>query len=123
MQFRATTRVSLTALLGTPVTDAKGQMRGRLKDVAVATGPDAGRVAGLVLKSRSGLLLVPSQEVMETPAGAVTFAICKVFEPLPRFTFRWPGRITSLLEVRPAAGNNSGDSGAPDEAPAKADGG
>ena len=30
-----------------------------LKDIAVATGPDAGKVAGLVLKTRSGLLHCP----------------------------------------------------------------
>src|ERR1700744_3940993 len=71
MQVRATGRVSLTAILGTPVTDAQGQVRGRLKDIAVATGAEAGKVAGLVLKSRSGLLLVPAQEVMETPAGTL----------------------------------------------------
>lgn len=68
---RRTARVSLTALLGTPVTDAHGHVRGRLKDIAVATGPDAGKVAGLVLKTRSGLCIVPSQEVMETPAGTL----------------------------------------------------
>jgi len=71
MQTRTTTRVSLTALLGTPVTDAQGQLRGRLKDVAVATGADAGKVAGLVLKTRAGLRIVPSEEVMETPAGTL----------------------------------------------------
>jgi CBS domain-containing protein/sporulation protein YlmC with PRC-barrel domain len=71
MEPRTTTRVSLTALLGTPVTDAQGHLRGRLKDVAVATGPDAGKVAGLVLKTRTGLAIVPSQEVMETPAGTL----------------------------------------------------
>jgi hypothetical protein len=51
MNHRTTTRVSLTALLGTAVTDAQGQVRGKLKDVAVATGADAGQVVGLVLKS------------------------------------------------------------------------
>lgn len=63
--------MSLTALLGTPVTDAQGQLRGRLKDVAVATGADAGKVAGLVLKTRAGLRIVSSEEVMETPAGTL----------------------------------------------------
>src|SRR5580658_8247840 len=38
MQRRTAARVSLTALLGTPVTDAQGHLRGRLKDIAVATG-------------------------------------------------------------------------------------
>jgi sporulation protein YlmC with PRC-barrel domain/CBS domain-containing protein len=71
MKPRTTARVSLTAMLGTPVTDAQGHLRGRLKDVAVATGPDAGKVAGLVLKTRTGLFIVPSEEVMETPAGTL----------------------------------------------------
>ncbi len=71
MEPRTSIRVSLTALLGTPVTDAQGQLRGRLKDIAVATGPDAGKVAGLVLKTKTGLALVPSQEARETPAGTL----------------------------------------------------
>jgi len=71
MEARTSARVSLTALLGTPVTDSQGQLRGRLKDIAVGTGADAGKVAGLVLKTRTGLCIVPSQEVMETPAGTL----------------------------------------------------
>jgi len=82
MPARQTTRVSLTALLGTPVTDAQGRLRGRLKDIAVATGPDAGRVAGLVLKTKSGLAIVPSQEVMETPAGTLELRTPSALEPL-----------------------------------------
>ena len=38
---------SLTLLEGTPVVDAGGQMRGRVADVAVGTGADAGRVLAL----------------------------------------------------------------------------
>jgi sporulation protein YlmC with PRC-barrel domain len=79
---RTTTRVSLTALLGTPVTDAQGHLRGRLKDIAVATGPDAGKVAGLVLKTKTGLALVPSQEVMETPAGTLELRSTDALSPL-----------------------------------------
>ncbi|HTJ29752.1 MAG TPA: CBS domain-containing protein [Acidobacteriaceae bacterium] len=71
MRARTTTRVSLTAMLGAPVTDAQGTVRGRLKDVAVATGAEAGRVVGLVLKTRAGLRIVPSDQVMETPAGTL----------------------------------------------------
>jgi sporulation protein YlmC with PRC-barrel domain len=82
MQPRTTTRVSLTALLGTPVTDAQGHLRGRLKDVAVATGPDAGKVAGLVLKTKAGLSIVPSQEVMETPAGTLELRSSGALVPL-----------------------------------------
>jgi magnesium transporter len=79
---RTTARVSLTALLGTPVTDSQGHFRGRLKDIAVATGPDAGKVAGLVLKTRTGLSIVPSQEVMETPAGTLELRSAGTLVPL-----------------------------------------
>ncbi|MGD0891917.1 MAG: CBS domain-containing protein [Terracidiphilus sp.] len=82
MTVRTTARVSLTALLGTPVTDAQGHLRGRLKDVAVATGPDAGKVAGLVLKTRTGLFIVPSEDVMETPAGTLELRSGGAMAPL-----------------------------------------
>lgn len=82
MQTLATARVSLTALLGTPVTDAQGQLRGRIKDIAVATGPEAGKVVGLVLKNRNGLFLVPAQEVMETPAGILELRSAGDLTPL-----------------------------------------
>ncbi len=84
MQPRTTTRVSLTALLGTPVTDAQGHLRGKLKDIAVATGPDAGKVAGLVLKTKTGLSIVPSQEVMETPAGTLELRSVNALVPLKK---------------------------------------
>jgi sporulation protein YlmC with PRC-barrel domain/CBS domain-containing protein len=82
MEPRTSARVSLTALLGTPVTDAQGHLRGRLKDIAVATGPDAGKVAGLVLKTRMGLSIVPSQEIMETPAGTLELRSAAALVPL-----------------------------------------
>jgi len=64
------------------VTDAQGHLRGHLKDIAVATGPDAGKVAGLVLKTRSGLALVASSEVMETPAGTLELRSAGALVPL-----------------------------------------
>lgn len=76
------TRVSLTAILGMPVTDAQGHLCGKLKDVAITTGPDGGKVAGLVLKTRTGLALVPSQEVIETPAGTLEVHTADVLAPL-----------------------------------------
>jgi magnesium transporter len=82
MQPRTAARVSLTALLGTPVTDSQGHLRGRLKDIAVATGPDAGKVAGLVLKTRTGLCIVPSEDVMETPAGTLELRSSGAMVPL-----------------------------------------
>ena len=80
--MRTTARVSLTAMLGTPVTDAQGNVRGRLKDVAVATGAEAGRVAGLVLKTRQGLQIVPSTQVMETPSGTLELRSPTALSPL-----------------------------------------
>jgi len=82
MSHRTTTRVSLTALLGTPVTDSQGAVCGKLKDIAVATGADAGKVAGLVLKTRAGLALVPSQEVRETAAGTLQVLSTNAITPL-----------------------------------------
>ncbi len=75
-------RVSLTALLGTPVTDAQGHLCGKLKDVAVTTGPDGGKVAGLVLKTRSGLALVASEQAIETPSGTLEVRSAEVLAPL-----------------------------------------
>ncbi|MFZ1012923.1 MAG: magnesium transporter, partial [Terracidiphilus sp.] len=82
MQLRASGRISLTALLGAPVTDAQGQLRGKLKDIALATGSDAGKVAGLVLKTRDGLSIVPSHEVLETPAGTLELRSAGAVTPL-----------------------------------------
>ncbi|HZP04483.1 MAG TPA: CBS domain-containing protein [Terracidiphilus sp.] len=84
MEPQTPTRVSLTALLGTPVTDAHGHLRGRLKDIAVATGPDAGKVAGLVLKTKAGLSIIPSQDVMETPAGTLELRSTDALVPLKK---------------------------------------
>ncbi|HZZ38547.1 MAG TPA: CBS domain-containing protein [Acidobacteriaceae bacterium] len=73
---------TLTGLLGTPVTSAKGRMRGRVRDVAVGTGADAGRVAGLVLKTRKGLEIVSSREVHWTPSGALELRPDAALNPL-----------------------------------------
>jgi magnesium transporter len=62
---------TLTSLLGTPVTDVHGKLRGRVSDLAVGTGSDAGKVVGLVLKSRHKRQLVAATEVRQTPAGTL----------------------------------------------------
>ncbi|MBV8630173.1 MAG: magnesium transporter [Silvibacterium sp.] len=62
---------TLTSILGTPVTDESGHLRGRVRDLAVSTGAEAGKVAGLVLKTRRGLLLVAATNVRQTPAGTL----------------------------------------------------
>lgn len=73
---------SLTAILGTPVTSVRGTMRGRLKDVAVGTGEEAGRVAGLVVKTRKGLEIVASGEVRWTESGALELRPEATLSPL-----------------------------------------
>jgi magnesium transporter len=62
---------NLTSLIGTPVMDPGGRLRGRIKDIAVGTGTDAGIVVGLILKTREGRELVPARDVHQTPSGAV----------------------------------------------------
>ncbi len=64
MHEKHTTHASLTLLLGTLITDRQGRVQGRLKDVAVATGPAAGNVAGLLLKTREGTRLVAVKDVL-----------------------------------------------------------
>ena len=58
-------------MLGTPITDVHGRLRCRLSDLAVGTGANAGKVAGLVLKTRNGRELVAATEVLQTPSGAL----------------------------------------------------
>src|ERR1700751_413223 len=73
---------SLTLLLGTPIREPEGSILGRLKDIAVATGADAGPIAGLVLKTKKGLELVPATEVMATPSGMLELRSKKALQPL-----------------------------------------
>lgn len=58
-------------LLGTPVNDAGGKLRAKVMDVAVATGAEAGRVAGLVVKGRDGLEVVALGDLQRTSDGAL----------------------------------------------------
>jgi CBS domain-containing protein/sporulation protein YlmC with PRC-barrel domain len=82
MHDKHTRHASLTLLLGTPVTDRQGRVQGRLKDVAVATGPAAGNVAGLLLKTREGIRLVSVKDVLQTPAGTIELRENAVLQPL-----------------------------------------
>jgi CBS domain-containing protein/sporulation protein YlmC with PRC-barrel domain len=65
---------SLTLLEGTPVVDAGGQMRGRVADVAVGTGQDAGRVLSLVVKSARGREQFDIHSLRLTDAGGLVIA-------------------------------------------------
>jgi magnesium transporter len=82
MNEKNATHASLTLLLGTLITDRQGRVQGRLKDVAVATGPSAGNVAGLVLKTRAGAMMVPVRDVMQTPAGTLELREGAALNPL-----------------------------------------
>ena len=96
MKLRTTTRVSLTSLMGAQVTDASGKSHGHLKDIAVHTGTEAGRVAGLILKTKDGKQIVPSTQVIETPAGDLELRSPKVLQPLAgdeNYLFLWQDLI------------------------------
>jgi CBS domain-containing protein/sporulation protein YlmC with PRC-barrel domain len=82
MHEKHTSHASLTLLLGTLITDRQGHVQGRLKDVAVATGPSAGHVAGLLLKTREGRRLVAVRDLLQTPAGTLELREDAVLEPL-----------------------------------------
>ncbi len=96
MSSRTTARVSLSSLLGTPVTDASGKAYGHLKDVAVFTGTEAGRVAGLILKTREGKRIVHAAQVIETPAGNLELRSPNVLLPVvgdENYLFLWQDLI------------------------------
>ena len=69
-------------MLGMPVTDVQGRLCGRVKDLAVGTGADAGKVAGLVLKTRKGQELVPATGLRPTPSGTLELRGEAEFQPL-----------------------------------------
>jgi magnesium transporter len=71
MRDRPTFPSSLTSLIGTPITDVRGQLRGKLKDIAVGTGTEAGVVMGIVFRTRQGSQLVPARDVLPTPGGTL----------------------------------------------------
>jgi magnesium transporter len=72
---------SLTLLEGMPVVDAGGQLRGRVADVAVGTGQDAGRVLSLVVKSARGREHIDVQALSLTDAGGLVMRAGT--EPMP----------------------------------------
>src|SRR5258708_31728874 len=82
MKDKQTTHASLPLLLATLITDPQGRVQGRLKDVAVATGPAAGNVAGLLLKTREGTRLVAVKDVLPTPAGTLELREGALLQPL-----------------------------------------
>ena len=77
-------RTTLSAMIGTPVLDAKGQMVGRVREMTVDAGVDSAHVASIVYKSSGGaergkLKSVPVAETVWTPAG--TFQLVAEAKP------------------------------------------
>ena len=62
--------------------DATGKLRGKVKDVAVATGPEAGQVAGLVVKSREGTQMLPMGDLQRSSSGALDMGASATMLPL-----------------------------------------
>ncbi len=80
------TRTTLSALIGTPVLDAAGQMVGRVREMTVDAGVDSGHVASIIYKVTGGaergkLKSVCVTETQWTPAG--TFQLAKTAQPQP----------------------------------------
>jgi len=79
-------RTTLSALIGTPVTDAAGHMLGRVREMTVEPAVDPAHVAGVVYKVSGGkergkLKLVAVKQVRWTPAG--TLRMSEGAEPQP----------------------------------------
>ena len=91
---RKRSRPSLSLLLGTRILRASaaadagdggapGKFVGRLSDIAIATGTtEAGRVVGIVVKSRTGQGWVSATEMTEQPDGSLQLAAGALLEPL-----------------------------------------
>ena len=73
---------SLSFLLRTRILSADGERAGRLHDIAVGTGAEAGRVAGIVVKSRAGIGWVSATELTQQPDGALRLSAGARLEPL-----------------------------------------
>ena len=64
-------RTTLSALLGTPVTDAQGVLRGRVHELAVAPVEDTAHVACIVYKAKGKQYAVAVRELELTTAGTL----------------------------------------------------
>lgn len=71
MDGLGTMEPTLTTMLGTPVMDAAGRPQGRVKDLAVGTGADAGRITCVVLKTREGSKLLSATSLRPAARGAL----------------------------------------------------
>ncbi len=82
MQTSLLPETSLSLLEGAPVMDAHSAVCGSVADIAVGTGADAGKVTGLVLKTKAGRRLVDVQHIRATTSGAIELKTCALLQPL-----------------------------------------
>ena len=69
--LRAMSAIALSELLGAPVLDPGGQIRGRVREVAVCPQADPVRVCGLIVKTKQGDRLLPPERLAEIGTKAV----------------------------------------------------
>jgi sporulation protein YlmC with PRC-barrel domain/CBS domain-containing protein len=82
MRTYLTPETSLSLLEGAPVVDRRGRLCGKLSDIAVGTASEAGKVTGLVLKTKEGRRLVDIQHVRTTASGALQLREGALLQPL-----------------------------------------
>jgi sporulation protein YlmC with PRC-barrel domain/CBS domain-containing protein len=73
---------TLSLLLGTRILSGDGERAGRLYDIAVGTGAEAGRVAGIVVKNHGAVAWVSATEMTEQPDGALRLSLGATLVPL-----------------------------------------
>lgn len=82
MHINLIPETSLSLLQGTPVLDELGKVCGSVSDIAVGTGTEAGKVTGLVLKTRSGRRLVDVQHIRASLNGSIQLNPHALLQPL-----------------------------------------
>ncbi len=82
MPTHHTPETSLSLLEGALVTDAQGHVCGKVSDIAVGTGADAGRVTGLVLKTGQGRRMVDVQQVQTSSSGGLRLHEGALLQPV-----------------------------------------
>ena len=75
-------RTSMSALLGTPVTDAQGVLRGRVRELAVAPAEHTAFVACVVYGSKRKQMAVLVRDLELTPAGTLQLSVGAEPKPL-----------------------------------------
>jgi len=63
--------IALSELLGSPVVDANGGIRGRVREAVINRQEDPQRISGFLVKSRRGMRMLPPSRVHVVPGGGV----------------------------------------------------